>query len=109
MKTIQHRRTFLNVALVGVLALSLFTGCTNKNDTSQVRTKLGTVPEFHPEMGLGALQGYLDPKTLPDSLALIPTPPLAGSSAQAHDEEVAKSSFPLRDTPRFALAAPTSI
>ena len=32
MKTIHHRRTFLNVALVGVLALSLFTGCTNKND-----------------------------------------------------------------------------
>ena len=54
---------------------------------------------------MGALQGYLDPKALPNSLALIPPPPLAGSAAFAHDEEVAKSTFPLRDTPRFALAA----
>ena len=106
MNTAQHRRTFLSLGLAGVLALSLFTGCAAKNeDSSQARTKLGTIPEFHPELGLGALQGYLDPKTLPNSLALIPPPPLAGSAALAHDEEVAKSSFPLRDTPRFALAA----
>ena len=94
MKAIQHRRTFLSFGLAGVLALSLFTGCATKNDdSSQARTKLGTIPEFHPELGLGALQGYLDPKTLPDSLALIPPPPLAGSAALAHDEEVAQSTF----------------
>jgi acid phosphatase (class A) len=104
MKAIQYRRTFLNVALVGVFALSLFTGCTNKNDTSQTRTKLGTVPEFHPELHLDALQGYLDTKALPNSLALIPPPPAAGSAAFAHDEEAARNSFALRDTPRFALA-----
>ncbi|MGA8044450.1 MAG: hypothetical protein WCA37_16770, partial [Terracidiphilus sp.] len=98
MKAIQRRRTFLGVGIAGVLALSLFTGCT----TREARTKLGTVPEFHPEMGLGALQGYLDPKMLPDSLALIPPPPLEGSAALAHDEEVARSTFLLRDTPRFA-------
>jgi acid phosphatase (class A) len=100
MKAIQHRRTFLGVGIAGILAFSLFTGC-----AKDARTKLGTVPEFHPEMGLGALQGYLDPKMLPDSLALIPPPPLAGSAALAHDEEVARSTFRLRDTPRFALAA----
>ena len=106
MKTTHNRRTFLGLGLVGVLSLSLFTGCTTKNeDSSQARSKLGTIPEFHPELGLGALQGYLDPKDLPDSLALIPPPPLAGSAALAHDEEVARSSFALRDTPRFALAA----
>ena len=106
MNTAQYRRTFLGLGLAGVLALGLFTGCANKNDdSSQARSKLGAIPEFHPEMGLGALQGYLDPKALPDSLALIPPPPLAGSAALAHDEAVAKSSFPLRDTPRFALAA----
>ena len=54
---------------------------------------------------MGALQGYLDPKSLPNSLALIPPPPLAGSAALAHDEEVARSSFGLRSTPRFGLAA----
>jgi hypothetical protein len=42
---------------------------------------------------------------LPDSLALIPPPPLAGSTALADDQEVARSTFRLRDTPRFALAA----
>ena len=91
------------MGLAAILSLSLLTGCTTK--TEAPRTKLGTVPEFHPELGLGALQGYLNPKDLPNSLELIPPPPLAGSAAQAHDEEVAKSSFALRDTPRFALAA----
>jgi acid phosphatase (class A) len=106
MKRNLHGRKMLGVVCVAVMALSLFTGCGVKNeDSSQVRSKLGQVPEFHPELGLGALQGYLDPKDLPNSLELIPPPPLAGSAALAHDEEVAKSSFPLRGTPRFALAA----
>jgi acid phosphatase (class A) len=106
MQTPHHRRTFLNVSLVGVLALSLFSGCTTQNTaTSQARTKLGTIPEFHPELGLGALQGYLDPKALPNSLALIPPPPAPGSAAFALDVEIAQNSFALRDTPRFALAA----
>jgi acid phosphatase (class A) len=82
------------------------TGCATKNAaTSQARTKLGTIPEFHPELKLGALQGYLDPKAMPDSLALIPPPPMPGSAAFALDVEVAQNTFPLRDTPRFALAA----
>ena len=54
---------------------------------------------------MGALQGYLDPKALPNSLALIPPPPAPGSAAFALDVEVAKNTFALRDTPRFALAA----
>ena len=92
--------------LVGVLALSLFTGCATQNAaTSQARTQLGTVPEFHPELGLGVLQGYLDPKALPNSLVLIPPPPAPGSAAFALDVEIAQSTFALRDTPRFAMAA----
>jgi acid phosphatase (class A) len=106
MKTTHHRRTPLNLLLVGVLALSLFSGCSTQNaDTSPARTKLGSVPEFRPELRLGALQGYLDPEALPNSLALIPRPPAPGSAAFALDVEVAKNTFALRDTPRFALAA----
>ncbi len=106
MKTTRHSRTLPNVLLVGVLALSLFTGCATQNAaTSQARTRLGTVPEFHPELGLGALQGYLDPKALPNSLVLIPPPPAPGSAAFALDVEIAQSTFALRDTPRFAMAA----
>lgn len=96
----------MDVALLCALALSLFSGCTATNDVvSQGRTKLGTVPEFHPELGLGALQGHLDPKALPNSLALIPPPPVPGTAAFAHDEEVARRAVALRGTPRFALAA----
>ena len=54
---------------------------------------------------MGALQGYLAPTNLPNSLALIPPPPAPGSAAFALDVEVAQNTFALRDTPRFALAA----
>jgi hypothetical protein len=78
-----HCRPFLKMAMVWALALSMI-GCGAASDaTSQARTKRGTVPEFHPELGLSALHGYLDPKALPDSLALIPPPPVPGSAAFA--------------------------
>jgi acid phosphatase (class A) len=93
-------RLFRNLALVFVVALSPFTGAV----PTQAQTKLGTVPEFHPELELGALQGYLNPREIPNSLALIPPPPTFGSAAFAHDEEVARSTFVLRGTARFALA-----
>jgi acid phosphatase (class A) len=106
MKTTHFRRTFLNVSLAGILALSLLAGCTTQNAaTSHARSKLGTIPEFHPELGLGALQGYLATSNLPNSFLLIPPPPAPGSAAYAMDVEVAQNTFALRDTPRFALAA----
>jgi len=64
-------------------------------------TKPAAVPEIHP----GILAGYLDPETLPDSLALIPPPPADGSAALAFDEEVSRRSLALRGTPRWDLAA----
>ncbi len=65
MNTSRRGRTFLGVVFAAVLAMILSSGCVTKNqDSSQERTKLGTVPEFHPELGLGALQGYLDEKSL---------------------------------------------
>jgi len=100
MKTINRRWLFLNAVLACVLALSLFTGI-----EAISQTKLGTIPEFHPELELGALQGYLDPKALPNSLALVPPPPAPGSAAYALDVEVAQNTFALRSTPRFVLAA----
>ncbi len=100
MKTINRRWLFLNAVLACVLALSLFTGI-----EAISQTKLGTIPEFHPELELGALQGYLDPKVLPNSLALVPPPPAPGSAAYALDVEVAQNTFALRSTPRFVLAA----
>jgi len=71
-------------------------GCTNYEKQSESVA----VPEIHP----GILAGYLQPEVLPNSLALIPPPPAAGSAALALDEEVSKKSLTLRDTPRWALA-----
>jgi acid phosphatase (class A) len=106
MKITCYRRTFLNVALAGALALSLLAGCTTQNTAnSSARSQLGAIPEFRPELKLGALQGYLAATNLPDSLALIPPPPAPGSAAYAMDMEVAQNTFALRNTPRFALAA----
>jgi acid phosphatase (class A) len=51
------------------------------------------------------LAGYLPRTALPDSLALLPPPPAAGSSAQAADDEAFRATLPLRNTPRWALAA----
>ncbi|MEQ1889141.1 MAG: phosphatase PAP2 family protein [Alphaproteobacteria bacterium] len=53
----------------------------------------------------GFVAGYLPREALPDSLALLPPPPVAGSAAFAHDEEAAKSALALNGTPRWALAA----
>jgi acid phosphatase (class A) len=49
--------------------------------------------------------GYLTKEAVPDSLALLPPPPAAGSPALALDEEIHKSAAALRDTPRYRLAA----
>jgi len=107
MKMKSHHRIFSNISMIAVLVLSLLSGSALAKDISiQGHTsELGTIPEFHPEHGLGTLQGYLDSKAIPNSLALIPPPPAPGSAAFALDEEVARNSFALRGTPRFTLAA----
>lgn len=106
MKTSNYRRAFLNVTLAGATAVSLLVGFTAQSTAAaSARTQLGTIPEFQPQLKLGALQGYLAPTNLPDSLALIPPPPAPGSAAFALDVEVAQNTFALRDTPRFKLAA----
>lgn len=49
--------------------------------------------------------GYLPKEALPNSLALLPPPPAAGSAALAQDEDVHKSAAAFRDTSRYRLAA----
>ena len=53
---------------------------------------------------LAAFPGYLQDIDYPDSLALVPAPPAAGSAAFALDEDIAARTFAVRDTPRFAQA-----
>ncbi|WP_210336058.1 phosphatase PAP2 family protein [Ensifer sp. ENS09] len=99
------RLTLPRMAVSAMLAVSLFASIAEAKDISSFGgTELGTVPEFHPELGMGWLEGYLDQKALPNSLLLIPRPPEAGSTAQLLDDEVARNTLALRTTPRFALA-----
>jgi acid phosphatase (class A) len=59
------------------------------------------IPEIRP----GILAGYLQRDALPNSLALLPPPPAAGSAAQALDQAVNKESIAFQNTPRGTLAA----
>ncbi|GAC1410760.1 MAG: phosphatase PAP2 family protein [Novosphingobium sp.] len=49
-------------------------------------------------------KGYLAPSTLPDSVALLPPPPAAGSAAEASDVEASKAALALHGGPRWTLA-----
>ena len=91
------KKSSILFALVAVLAcVSLTTGCASSAKLS----KPAAVPEIRP----GVLAGYLPPKALPNSLALLPPPPAAGSAALAYDEEVSQKSLGLRGTPRWTLS-----
>ena len=57
------------------------------------------------EVRPGYVAGYLQPNQLPDSIALVPVHPKPGSWEQGSDEAVYKATRPLRDTPRWKLAA----
>lgn len=69
-----------------------------------------TPPPTSPEVvgefrkGSGYLNGYLNPKQLPNSLALLLPPPAAGSAQAAADMETYKSTRALRNTSRWTLA-----
>jgi len=84
-------RLFLALTCAVIIA-----GCASYDE----RVKSNAVPEFRP----GLLVGYLQPETLPNSLALLPPPPPAGSVAFSLDDEYSRMSFALRDTPAWTLA-----
>jgi acid phosphatase (class A) len=80
-----------------VLSLALTAGC------ATVGTPLP--PTELPEVRPGYVAGYLQPNELPDSRALLPTPPASGSAAMAADAEAYRTARALRETPRWAQAA----
>jgi acid phosphatase (class A) len=80
-----------------VLACVVFVaGCT----AAVPPQKKGTMPDLWP----GSVAGYLTKEEAPDSLALVPAPPAAGSAALAADEEANRKALALRGAPRFAQA-----
>ena len=87
----RHRILFV-VALIAIVA-----GCAS----FETSTTTSAVPEIRP----GITAGYLQPEALPNSLMLLPPPPVAGSIAFALDEEIDRGYFAFRGTPRWELAA----
>jgi acid phosphatase (class A) len=59
------------------------------------------VPETRP----GVLASYLPATALPDSVALLPQPPVEGSIGQAMDDEASRTGLALQGTARWKLAA----
>ena len=87
------------IARAGILmalAAALAAGCA----TVVAPTDPAALPQVRPNYVIG----YLDPAELPDSRALVPPPPAAGSAAFAADEDVYRSTRKLRDSPRWILA-----
>lgn len=77
-------------SLLAVLALTI-TGTGLAADAPQSRPQIG--------------KGYLEPAALPDSLVLLPAPPVPGSAAEARDREAAVAAVAQRGSPRWQLAA----
>lgn len=88
---------FRQIIITAVAALTLFGGCSKSADTP--------VPDTVTEIRPGFLQGYLPPEALPDSLKLVPPPPVHDSAAFTYDEEVSRQSARYFDTPRWHQAA----
>ena len=95
----------LNRLFLVLTCIAIIGGCATYGSQSKP-----AVPEVGPDLLPGnlptkdILAGYLPTKVLPNSLALLPPPPAAGSLEYALDEDVARRSFALRGTPRFTLA-----
>lgn len=92
------RRTTRSNFAVLFLAAAL-TAC----QTTPPPTSPETVGEFR--AGSGYLNGYLDRKDLPDSLALLHKPPNEGSAQQLADQDSYRDSRALRGGPRWIQAA----
>jgi len=87
----------LGLMLFVLAFIAIAAGCAS----FEMQSKPVVVPEIRP----GILAGYLKPEALPNSLALLPPPPAAGSAAFALDQEVSRKSLALRGTLRWKLAA----
>jgi acid phosphatase (class A) len=82
-----------------ILPILVILVCTVGCGGSNSQKKL-TVLEIRP----GILAGYLKQEALPDSQAILPPPPVAGSAGVALDDEASRRSFVLRNTLRWEQA-----
>lgn len=79
-----------------VAILVIASGCSNLQQPN--------IPDSVVEVRPGILKGYLSEKELPNSLYLIPAPPVKGSIALALDKDISQKSLQLYGTKRWDLA-----
>ncbi len=87
-------------ALAGAFAIQ---GC-GGGGASRATTEEQHTSAVISEVGRDSPAGYLAVNAVPNSLSLLPPPPIAGSAAFALDEDVSRKSLALRGTLRGALA-----
>ena len=101
-------KTLSKIFIVLILSSITFS-CTNETKKEDVKTEktslFKNVEEVHP----GILAGYLSEDEYPNSLELLPPPPVDGSAAQLYDLEISKKYTSLTDTARIELAKKDAI
>jgi acid phosphatase (class A) len=95
-------KTSFAASIILTAALVLSACQTTQVKPPEPPTSPEVVGEFR--KGTGYLNGYLDRKVLPDSLALVPPPPTAGSARHAADVQLHQQTRALRNTPRWDQA-----
>lgn len=82
-----------NILLAVLMCTFLNSGCTR---FGSIKQPIETRPGFLP--------GYIMSETLPNSVALLPPAPSAGTAAMAFDQEINLKNLALRGTKRWVLA-----
>jgi acid phosphatase (class A) len=95
-------KTSVTISITLTAAMLLSACQTTPVKTAEPPTSPEVVGEFR--KGTGYLNGYLDRKELPNSLALVPPPPAAGSARHSADVQQHQQTLALRNTPRWEYA-----
>lgn len=103
-----HHPTLLRTGWSSLALACVLSACASQPSSTKVTPQAGSDPGSGvvapvPELRPGIPAGYLG-KNLPDSLALLPAPPAAGTAAFANDQAVSRASQKLKGTARYELA-----
>lgn len=90
------RKHFFTPAAIGLGIFMLAAGCAGAGKISK--------PDEVREVRPGILEGYLEIQVIPNSLFLLPPPPVEGSTAEELDREISQQYLENRDSSRWDQA-----
>jgi len=102
------KKQYFKLQLITAIVLSvLILGCTQQTvkDQQAVTSLSKEIKEIHK----GILEGYLSEDEIPNSLELVPPPPLEGSAAFILDQEIAAKYVALEDEGRKTQATKDAV